>query len=61
MAVSSEDDRVVVWKFKETGLIPLCGEVMVFVAEGGCKRYEVDPNRAYYTETENEYQIVFPR
>jgi len=63
MAVNSMTDRVEIFKFKETGLIALCAEVVDFIRSGEFEKYDLDVTRAYYEEDDQtgDLKVVFPK
>lgn len=61
MAINSCGNRIEVWKFKETGVVALCEEVLDFVNSGQADFYGIDPADGVLQTTADTVMVVFPR
>jgi hypothetical protein len=61
MAVNLNGDSITVWKFRETGLVALCQEVVEFATPEMIEHYNLDADKAYFVGNDGEtINIVFP-
>lgn len=61
MAISTgSDDILEVWKFKSSGFMALCREVIEFVDSGNAAHYNLDVSKVWFREGEDTLVAVFP-
>ena len=60
MAVHLMEDKVVVFKFHQTGIVALCDEVVDFIKRGYDVIYNLDVDKAYFQSDEETLMVVFP-